>query len=141
MKNKSTLKIVLADDDVIDREFFIDALKATEANCAVEEIKNGKELLDYLSVCKRVPDLIFLDLNMPIMDGRETLIQIKASEKFKVIPVFVLSTSSSQHDIFESYLAGANLFLVKPSTYEGLVATLKNVIQLFHGSMALVEMV
>jgi len=141
MKNKNTVKILLADDDVIDRELFIDAIKATEMNFSVDEVKNGQEVLDYLNSCKQFPDFIFLDLNMPVVDGREALVQIKTSDKFKVIPVFVLSTSSSQHDVFESYHAGANLFLVKPPSYDALVTTLKNLLQLYKGSLAIVEVV
>jgi CheY-like chemotaxis protein len=141
MKNKNTVRILLADDDVIDRELFIEAMKATGINFMVEEVKNGQEVLDHLKSCKHFPDLIFLDLNMPVVDGREALVQIKTSDKYKVIPVFVLSTSSSQHDVFESYHAGANLFLVKPPSYDALVEILKNVLQLYQGSLATVAMV
>jgi CheY-like chemotaxis protein len=141
MKNKSTVKILLADDDVIDRELFIDAMKATEISYVVDEVKNGQEVLDYLKACRQYPDFIFLDLNMPIVDGREALTKIKNSEKYRVIPVFVLSTSSSQHDVFESYHAGANLFLVKPPSYESLITTLKNILQLYQSSLATVQTV
>ncbi|HYC85685.1 MAG TPA: response regulator [Chryseosolibacter sp.] len=141
MKNRHTLKILLADDDAIDRELFADAMKSTEVSFVIDEVKNGQEVLDYLKACKQFPDFIFLDLNMPIVDGREALTKIKSSEKFRVIPVFVLSTSSSQHDIFESYYAGANLFLVKPPSYDALVSTLKCLLELYEGSLATAEVV
>lgn len=139
MKNKSTLKILLADDDVMDRELFIDAIQETETNCKIDEATNGKEVLEYLDRCKQFPDFIFLDLNMPIMDGRETLIQIKQSERLKVIPVFILTTSCSPNDVFDSYQAGANLFLVKQPSFDSLVSTLGNITALYHGGMATVE--
>lgn len=141
MRSKSTIKILLADDDSLDRELFKDAMKETDFPFELDEVVNGKELLAHLKNCQQYPDLIFLDLNMPIMDGRETLAILKKSEKLKVIPVFVLSTSSSQQDICESYLNGANLFLVKPSNYDSLVQTLRNIVQLMETSLYTVETV
>ena len=130
MKQKSTLRILMADDDETDRELFEEAIKTTCADCQIEQVKNGMEALNYLKETRVVPDLIFLDLNMPVMDGREALVEIKSSEKLKVIPVFILSTSSAQSDVFSSYASGANLFLVKPSTFDGLVQMLRNLVEL-----------
>jgi CheY-like chemotaxis protein len=130
MKQKY-LRILMADDDETDRELFIEAIKETNADCLVDQVKNGLEALDYLRQARLQPDLIFLDLNMPVMGGREALIELKASEKLRVIPVFVLSTSSAKSDVMESYAAGANLFLVKPASFDGLTHMLRNIFELF----------
>jgi two-component system, chemotaxis family, response regulator Rcp1 len=131
MKQKSTLRILMADDDETDRELFTEAINSICPDCHIDQVKNGLEALGYLKQTRALPDLIFLDLNMPVMGGREALSEIKQSDKLKVIPVFILSTSSSQSDVFESYASGANLFLVKPSSYDRLVQMLRNLIDLF----------
>jgi CheY-like chemotaxis protein len=137
MVRKNSVKILLADDDVIDRELFLEGMSGIDIPHSVDQVSNGQEVLDYLNNCKHhYPDFIFLDLNMPIMDGREVLTQLKSSEKFKIIPIFILSTSSAHHDVVASYKAGANLFLVKPSEFDLLSSTLKNIVQLFYKSIA-----
>lgn len=139
MKNKSSVNILLVDDDAADRELFIDAVHDIDVMCNIHEAGNGKELIDILQAGHHVPDAIFLDLNMPVMDGMQALRYLKKSRKYKVIPVFVMSTSCSTQDVFDSYDAGANLFLVKPASYGSLVLTLKNLLGLFLGSLAIAE--
>ena len=141
MNNKNFVKILLADDDSVDRELFIDAMEDAGLPFRVDEVKNGVEVMEYLESCQDFPDLIFLDLNMPVVNGLEALLKIKQSPRLRVIPVFILSTSSSQHDIFQTYEAGANLFLVKPSNYERLVHTLRNLLELYKPSMAVAELI
>ena len=141
MRSKNSVKILLVDDDSIDRELFKEAVKESEFPITVEEFINGKELLSYLKTCSQYPDIIFLDLNMPIMDGRETLDVLKKSEKLRVIPVFILSTSSSQQDIYESYQNGANLFLVKPPNFDSLARTVKSIFELMETTLYTVELV
>jgi CheY-like chemotaxis protein len=141
MKIRSTLNIVIADDDASDRELITDAIMEASPHCNIYEVENGQELLEFLDGCKKYPDLIFLDLNMPIMSGKETLSYIKNTERLKVIPVFVLSTSSAQPDIFQCYQEGANLFLVKPSSYEVLVTMMRNIVSLFEINLMKVEIV
>jgi len=132
MEPPKRIKIVLADDDALDREMFIEALNELPVAYDLKEVINGKELTTYLNKCQNnYPDCIFLDLNMPLVDGREALREIKNSEKLKCIPVFMLSTSSSVLDINFCYKHGANLFFVKPSDYGQLVKTLQNIMELF----------
>jgi CheY-like chemotaxis protein len=71
--------------------------------------------------------LILLDLNMPRKDGREALAEIKADPELKKIPVVILTTSKREEDIVRSYLDGANSFIVKPVTFEGLVEVMRAV--------------
>jgi two-component system, chemotaxis family, response regulator Rcp1 len=141
MKIRSTLNIVIADDDASDRELIIDAIMDASPHCNTYEMGNGQELIEFLDGCKKYPDLIFLDLNMPIKSGKETLAYLKKTERLKVIPVFVLSTSSAQGDIFDCYHQGANLFLVKPSSYEVLVTMMRNIISLFEINLVKAEIV
>jgi CheY-like chemotaxis protein len=123
------IKILIADDDADDRMLIKEAFQEIRlANC-VEFVENGIELLAYLrregkykdqnTLCP--PDLILLDLNMPRMDGREALQEIKADSQLRHLPVVVLTTSKSEEDIVRSYDLGAAGFITKPVTFAGLV--------------------
>ncbi|RYZ30999.1 MAG: response regulator [Chitinophagaceae bacterium] len=125
------LSILLADDDPVDRELFIEGMKETGFAFTVKEVENGEELLQYLSSTTKHPHLIILDLNMPVKDGRETLLELKKSESFRHIPVFILSTSNARFDVELACQTGANLFLVKPHGYQEIVEMLKNLFTLF----------
>jgi len=119
-----TIQILLADDDSIDRELFAEALKLTNLDAVLHEVSNGKALFDFLEKESRMPDLIFLDLNMPLMDGREILRELKADKNLSMIPVIIFSTSNSQFDVEESYQSGASLFVSKPHDFKELVEML-----------------
>lgn len=125
------LSIVLADDDPVDRELFIEGMNETGIKFQVHEVENGEELLTYLSSASALPDLIILDLNMPVKDGRETLKDLKTSETYRHIPVFILSTSSARFDVELACSNGANLFLVKPHGYREIVEMLRSLFTLF----------
>ena len=135
---KRTVKLWVVDDDRLDRELLVEALDVTGLPYQVQEFTNGQEVLNSLIACRSddFPNFILLDLNMPVMDGRETLKHIKESEQFKVIPVFVLSTSNAKQDIYTSYQTGANLFFVKPVSFTELQNTLTSLLSLFHNSVA-----
>ena len=125
------LTILLADDDPVDRELFIEGMNETGAKFKVDEVENGEELLHHLSAAKTLPDLIILDLNMPVKDGRETLKELKTSLIYRHIPVFILSTSSARFDVELACHSGANLFLVKPHGYREIVEMLNSLFTLF----------
>jgi CheY-like chemotaxis protein len=125
------LLILLADDDPVDRELFIEAMNDTGFSFRVVEVENGEELLQHLSSAATLPDLIILDLNMPVKDGRETLKELKNSEQFRRVPVFILSTSNARFDVELACHTGANLFLVKPHEYKEIVEMLKSLFTLF----------
>jgi CheY-like chemotaxis protein len=125
--------IVMADDDADDRLFTQEALAESRLANDLHFVEDGEELLDFLrhqgayanhSDAPR-PALILLDLNMPKMDGREALQAIKADPALRQIPVVVLTTSRAEEDIFASYDSGANSFISKPVTFDGLVDALK----------------
>jgi CheY-like chemotaxis protein len=125
------LSILLADDDPVDRELFIEGMNDTGARFKVTEVENGEELLQHLTAAISLPDFIILDLNMPVKDGRETLKELKASDAWRQIPVFVLSTSNARFDVELACNTGANLFLVKPHGYKEIVEMLQHLFSLF----------
>jgi CheY-like chemotaxis protein len=125
------LFILLADDDPMDRELFIEGMNDTGTRFNVVEVENGEELLQYLSAATSFPDFIILDLNMPVKDGRETLKELKKSDAWRHIPVFVLSTSNARFDVELACNTGANLFLVKPHGYKEIVEMLQLLFLLF----------
>jgi len=115
------LNILLADDDAVDRELFAEGMAETGVLFNLTEASNGIEVLRLVEGSEELPDMIILDLNMPVMDGRTTLKELKSREKFRHIPVFILSTSNAHFDVTAAYGHGANLFLVKPDSFTELV--------------------
>lgn len=124
MKNSVTL--VIADDDEDDRLLTIEALKDLRLINPIVEVGDGEELMDYLRHRGKfsgnkglpLPGLILLDLNMPRMDGRQALKEIKGDPDLRRIPVLVFTTSKADEDIIRSYDIGANSFITKPLTVE-----------------------
>lgn len=113
---------MIIDDDRDDRFFFKEAL--TKMLCSVKCLgaNGGIEALELLRKTKQLPNFIFLDLNMPQMDGRECLKQLKSDQKLKNIPVIMYSTSFSEETINELYELGASRFLNKPEDINQLPA-------------------
>ena len=127
--------ILLADDDEEDRMLAADALEESRVVNDLRFVEDGDELLDYLFHRGRYsepdsappPGLILLDLNMPRKDGREALREIKAHPDLRRIPVVVLTTSKAEEDIYRTYDLGANSFITKPVSFEGLVAVMRDI--------------
>jgi CheY-like chemotaxis protein len=130
LRANKIIQILLADDDAVDRELFSEALKSTQVKCKLDEVPGGEEVFAHLNSSIEKPDLIILDLNMPVKDGRETLRELKANKNFKCIPVIILSTSNSHFDIRHSYDYGASLFLTKPHSFQDLVEMLRHLLSL-----------
>jgi DNA-binding response OmpR family regulator len=124
------MHLLLVDDDTTDRELFIDAIKLAVKGYTVAEASNGEEALHYLNTTNLFPNLIILDLNMPVKDGRVTLKEIKTHSVFKSIPVCIMSTSGAQFDVVNAYENGANLFLVKPLDFKHLIEMLTSLLTL-----------
>jgi CheY-like chemotaxis protein len=118
MNTSENPKIVfLAEDDEEDADIFRDALADLNMNVQLFVVKNGILLMNMLEQTKTLPDLVFLDLNMPLKNGLQCLKEIKNSDKLKSLNTIILSTSSNEMQREEMYLHGANLFLTKASTY------------------------
>jgi len=109
------IKILLADDDADDREFFRQAVQQSGVGAELTAVADGWQLLDVLSGGKDtvMPDVIFLDLNMPGMNGKACLREIRNQSKFSAMPVIVLSTSTWLKDIEDTYRGGANMYISK----------------------------
>jgi CheY-like chemotaxis protein len=127
------ITILMAEDDPDDRLLVEEAFEESRLANDLYFVKDGIELLNYLRRQGKYispetapfPDLILLDLNMPRMDGREALEEIKADPRLKRIPVVVLTTSQAEEDILRSYDIGASGFVSKPVSFEGLVEVIK----------------
>ena len=118
--------IALADDDEDDCVLFKDALGELLITPQVSWAKNGDDLMQNLSKNDRpLPDIIFLDVNMPIKNGIECLKEIRGDERLKDLPVIIFSTSTQQWAVDRTYELRANLFIKKPDTFQKL----KDIIQ------------
>lgn len=132
VQKDKNLHVLLVDDDALDRELFLDAINLSIKGIQVSEASNGQEALYFLNNhVEDLPDIIILDLNMPILDGRETLKEIKSHSYFKSIPVCIMSTSSAHFDVANAYETGANLFLEKPLDFKELIEMLSSLLTLF----------
>lgn len=124
-------KILLVDDDLDDQLFFVDAINELEPQLACEIANNGSEALDHLQKVPPPPSLIFLDLNMPLMNGFECLAQLKKENGYKDIPVIIFTTSNNPADKARTISMGAHMFLTKPPDFNALKIKLQGILQTF----------
>ncbi|WP_369997800.1 response regulator [Winogradskyella sp.] len=123
------LKIVLADDDADDRLFFEEAFEELKIKSIVSTFNDGDVLMDFLNKEEsNLPDLLFLDLNMPRKSGMECLEEIKADPKFNSIAIAIYSTSASDEDVEKTFIKGANIYIKKPNDFEILKNVLSEVV-------------
>lgn len=128
------ITILMADDDEDDRLLTLDALNEGRVLNNLHCVEDGVELLAYLRregkfsdpASSPRPSLILLDLNMPRMDGREALQEIKADPDLRGIPVVILTTSKEEEDMLRGYDLGAASYITKPVNFEGLVELMKS---------------
>ncbi len=124
-------KCLLVDDDADDQEIFCIALKEVDTSITCVFANDGVRALEKLcSDSTFVPDNIFIDMNMPRMNGLECLAEIKKIERLKNTPVYIYSTSSDPKIIQASRELGATDFIVKPSTITALTNTLENLLKI-----------
>jgi CheY-like chemotaxis protein len=127
--------ILLVEDNRMDVELTLDAFRERRLGNTVHVANNGQEALDYLFGDKAysnrgkfpLPDLILLDLKMPVIDGFEVLRRIKQTSVLKRIPVVILSSSKEEGDRAMTYDIGANSYLVKPVSFDGFLEVVKRV--------------
>ncbi|MBK8167587.1 MAG: response regulator [bacterium] len=126
------ITILYAEDDEEDRTLVLEAMRESRLGNHIVTVSDGEELLEYLQCKGRysgrapgLPGLILLDLNMPRLDGREALREIKADADLRRIPVIVLTTSRAEEDILRTYDLGISSFIVKPVTFDSLVDTVR----------------
>lgn len=127
--DKDYIHIILADDDEDDRLLFTDAFEELKINTKVNTFNDGVELMDYLNTPTAVlPNVLFLDLNMPKKNGIECLTEIKQNDRFSDIAIAIFSTSSSEEHIEETFVQGANIYIKKPSDFATLKKVLSDVV-------------
>jgi len=115
---KAPLRVLLTDDDKGDRLVFKEIFDEMETDTIVHMVNDGKQLMDFLKKEDNpLPHIIFLDLNMPNMNGLECLKEIKSIEKYSDISIAIYSTSTSEKDIEETFRHGANIYITKPGDY------------------------
>lgn len=124
--------ILLVEDDPADAGLAKRALREGRIVCRVSHVRDGVEAMDYLRGAGPFagaprPDLILLDLNMPRMDGRAVLAELKKDPDLKTIPVVILTTSDVDRDVNASYLLGANSFITKPMDMDAFFDAIRSV--------------
>ena len=116
------MEILLVEDDPLDAQLTLRALQSENLKNRIVVARDGEEALDFV-FCRAAysgrspnhpPKLIFLDLKLPKVDGLQVLQEIKASPELRAIPIVVLTSSSEQRDIVESYKHGVNSYIQKP---------------------------
>jgi CheY-like chemotaxis protein len=121
--------IFVAEDDEDDQFLLQTAFESTGVVCDLVFFTNGEELINQLAIADHRPTLVLLDLNMPIMDGFQTLSHLRNQEAYRTMPVLVLTTSSQREDVTRAYSLGANSFITKPHQYADLTRTVQQLQQ------------
>ncbi|MEU4775427.1 response regulator [Micromonospora sp. NPDC023633] len=115
----SPVRILVVDDDPGDVLMIEEALADSDVDKVIDVVSDGQEAMEFLRregrhTDARRPDVILLDLNMPRMDGRQVLGEVKSDEDLRTIPIVVLTTSNADTDIVGSYTLQANAYVTKP---------------------------
>ncbi len=119
--------IYLADDDSDDAYLFISAVRDVNPEINVVVAENGSALLEMMkSASTNFPDVIFLDINMPVMNGKDCLQALKQDPAFRNLPVIIYSTASLKREIESTYKLGAHYYFQKPDDYKDLRDFLNN---------------
>ena len=125
----NTTRILLADDDEDDRLLFADALENLKIGTEITMVSDGEKLMSYLEdVSNELPDILFLDLNMPCRNGFDCLDAIRVSERLKHMTVAIYSTSEEDRDIETAFVKGANVYIRKPAEFGSLQKALSDVL-------------
>lgn len=122
-------RVLLVDDDEDDQELFLLAIKEIAASIECTTLSSAHSALTQLETRALVADIIFLDLNMPLMTGQQFLSELNKREGLSRIPVIILSTSSNIETINETKALGARIFITKPSDFTELKNVLFNVLE------------
>jgi CheY-like chemotaxis protein len=126
LQAKTLLHILLADDDLDDYQLLNEAFEHSGLQLDFSWAEDGDKLLSLLETGAR-PDLIFLDINMPYKNGIECLYEIRSKEEFAELPIVMYSTTNYKINIDACYKGGANLYVVKPNSFEEIVSMVKKI--------------
>ncbi|MBL7932255.1 MAG: response regulator [Bacteroidia bacterium] len=125
--NNIAVYLLIIDDDADDHFLLRKAIDATIPQAIVESLYDGSEALQFLENCTTLPNLVFLDLNMPVVSGTSTIKLIREKDYLKDLPIIVLTTSNSERDRTESMKLGASDFYSKPFNQHDLVKIVEEV--------------
>jgi len=136
MDTKNTYKqinMLLADDDADDRFFFSTALAEMTMDSELKLLHDGVALMDYLRHAEdeKLPDIMFLDMNMPRKSGMECLKEIRAERRFDTICIVIYSTFDTDDQVDAILAAGANIYFNKPSEMEKIKDMIRQVIRIY----------
>lgn len=134
MDNIVGVEVLLVEDSPADAELTLRALKKNNLANKVIVVSDGEEALDFIFAraafsdrkIENAPKLVILDLKLPKADGLDVLRAMKSDPRSKVIPVVMLTSSSEEKDIVESYQLGVNSYIVKPVDFDKFVAAVKD---------------
>jgi CheY-like chemotaxis protein len=126
VKPQKSFQVLIVEDDVDDQMLIEEAFQDTDLPVQLEFATNGRQALDMLAKTQYCPDLILLDLNMPVMNGFELLSQLQTRNMSIRTPVVILTTSSDTDQVNRSYDLGASSFIVKPKKYTDLQTLASN---------------
>jgi len=139
--SQETFHILLADDDADDRQFFSEAIHEIKMEHSLKLFNDGAALMEYLDDPENedmtTPHILFLDLNMPFKNGMDCLREIRQNPKYNNLSIAIYSTSSSEKDIEETFIGGANIYIKKPNDFGTLKKVIKDVLNMnwqFHSS-------
>ena len=131
----SEVDILLVEDNPLDVEMTLRALEKNRLTNKILVVNDGEEALDYLygrgkfesKEINNCPKIILLDLKLPKVDGKEVLQAIKSDPERKSIPIIVLTSSTQERDIVESYQLGVNSYIVKPVEFDKFVDAINDI--------------
>ena len=113
------MTILYVDDDFDDRQLFVESVHTMDGQIICVTARDGLEALDYLKK-NHLPDVVFLDINMPLMDGKKCLAEIRSNQKTSALPVIIFTTSNDPGERGECEVLGATAFVRKPVSYHGM---------------------
>jgi len=122
------MNVFYADDDAEDREMFCEAMQQINPAIVVTLSKDGQEALEILGAQEQPQNFIFLDINMPRMNGIECLVKLKSDDRLKDIPVIICSTTSDSKEVKKFIMLGAEAFVPKAGSFEALKESLHKVL-------------
>jgi CheY-like chemotaxis protein len=133
MQNRPSAVVLLAEDNPAEQNLARRAFHEARVDCDLRIVSDGEEALQYLErrgpyadpALSPRPSLLLLDLNMPRLDGRQVLQRLKQHPELRALPVVVLTTSSAEQDVSNSYQLGCNLFVQKPFLLQEFIAALE----------------
>jgi len=134
----NTLHILLVDDNKNEHIFFTHALKYIGVSFKLSGLTGGLQLMKYLKEDSNpLPDILFLDVNMPIKNGIDCLTEIRADDRYRDMPIVMYSTSDAPKDTDVTYQLGADLYVQKPVEIEDLVSMLSSVLDAYRHNQLL----